>query len=88
MLNALNRGGTDFKDLLVDGVAGPATASSLRTFLRLRGAAGRMAVLRYLDALQGARYIDLAEGREANEAFVLGWALRLGTFQLDLKAAA
>lgn len=89
VLNALNRGGTDYPDLVVDGVAGPATAQALRALLRLRGAEGRTVVLRYLDALQGARYVDLAEQRVANETFMFGWAKRLGEpSSLTLKGAA
>lgn len=31
-------------------------------------------MLTYLNALQGARYVELAELRAANEDFMLGWA--------------
>lgn len=77
MLNVLNRGGRDWPDLLVDGVAGGKTAGALAALLRLRGAAGRDHLLAYLDALQGARYVELAEARAANEDFVFGWGLRI-----------
>ncbi len=77
VLNALNRQGRDYPDLSVDGNAGPATGRALRALLRLRGSRGRDVVLAYVNALQGARYIDLAEGRAANEDFIFGWAERL-----------
>jgi len=77
VLNALNRLGGDYPDMPIDGVAGRATFQALAAFLKLRGSAGKQAVLAYLNALQGSRYIDLAEARQANEAFVFGWAKRL-----------
>ena len=73
VLNALNRQARDYRDLALDGVAGPATRDALAAFLKLRGEAGRIVVLSYLNALQGARYIELAEARLANEDFVFGW---------------
>lgn len=73
ILNALNRQAKDYPDILVDGVAGKGTADALRAYLRARGAIGRDVLLEYQNALQGARYIDLADGRPANEDFVFGW---------------
>jgi lysozyme family protein len=73
-LNALNRHGRDWGDIAVDGVVGPGTVAALRAAMKLRGkAAAERIVLKALNALQGARYIELAEGRQANEAFVWGW---------------
>ena len=46
---------------------------ALGAFLRLRGADGETVMLKGLNVLQGARYIDLAESRPANESFVYGW---------------
>ncbi|WP_394663258.1 hypothetical protein [uncultured Sphingomonas sp.] len=43
----------------------------------------------YLNALQGARYVELAELRAANEDFVLGWAQRVAfTFPPTIRKAA
>lgn len=79
-LNALNRGATDYPDIVVDGVVGPKTLSALGGFLRTRGAAGEAVLLKAAEALQGERYLGLAERRPANEAFVYGWlANRIGT---------
>ncbi|MGN6277171.1 MAG: glycoside hydrolase family 108 protein [Sphingomonas sp.] len=79
-LNALNRGASDFADVRVDGVIGAKTLAALDGFLACRGAAGEAVLIRAVDALQGARYIDLAEARPADEAFVYGWlANRVGS---------
>jgi lysozyme family protein len=72
-LNVLNRRGRDWADLAVDRSIGPATLMALRRLLAVRGPAGEAVLLKALDALQGARYIELAEGRAANESFLYGW---------------
>jgi lysozyme family protein len=73
-LTALNRNGKDYPDLVPDGRAGPRTLAALDGFLEARGKAGGQAVLlRALEALQGERYLRLAERRPANEAFLYGW---------------
>jgi lysozyme family protein len=79
-LTALNRNGKDYPDLTPDGRIGPATLSALDTFLSIRGrSSGETALLRALEALQGERYLRLAERRPANEAFLYGWlANRIG----------
>ncbi len=80
-LTALNRGGKDFPDLVPDGRIGPATLAALDSFLGARGnRGGETVMLRALEALQGERYLRLAEKRPANEAFLYGWlANRIGT---------
>ena len=78
-LNALNRGASDFPDIAVDGRIGKRTVAALTAFLAGRGAAGETVLLRAVEALQGERYLRLAEQRPANEAFLYGWlATRLG----------
>ena len=78
-LNALNRGATDFADIPVDRRTGPSTIKALRNFLRHRGSSGETVLLKAVEALQGERYVALAEQRPANEAFLYGWlANRLG----------
>ena len=80
-LTALNRQGRDFPDLVPDGRIGPRTLAALDGFLAARGArGGETVLLRALEALQGERYLRLAERRPANEAFLYGWlANRIGT---------
>ena len=46
---------------------------ALRAFLGRRGDAGERVLLKALNCLQGARYIDLAQRRSANESFLYGW---------------
>lgn len=78
-LTALNRNGKDYPDLTPDGRIGPSTLAALDSFLKIRGASGETVLLRALEALQGERYLRLAERRPANEAFLYGWlANRIG----------
>ena len=81
-LTALNRNAKDYTDLAPDGRVGPLTLHALDAFLATRGKKGGETVLmRALEALQGERYLRLAERRPANEAFLYGWlANRIGTF--------
>ena len=79
-LTALNRNARDYRDLVPDGRIGAATLAALDAFLAARGPAGETILLRALDALQGERYLRLAERRPANEAFLYGWlASRIGS---------
>lgn len=78
-LNALNRGASDYPDIPAAGAVDDALVAALTGFLARRGAAGEAVLLKALDALQGARYVALAEARPADEAFLYGWlANRLG----------
>lgn len=79
-LTALNRSGKDYPDLTPDGRVGPVTLNALERFLAVRGhERGEVVLMRALEALQGERYLRLAEKRPANEAFLYGWlANRLG----------
>lgn len=72
-LNALNRQARDYPDLATDGRIGPMTLAALDAFLRHRGAGGEIVLLKAIEALQGERYLHLAEHRPANEAFLYGW---------------
>lgn len=79
-LNALNRIGKDYSDIVVDGAVGPATLAALDAFLGHRGPAGETVLIKAVEALQGERYLTLAERRPANEAFLYGWlANRIGS---------
>ena len=78
-LNALNRGSKDYADIPADRRIGPATLAALAGFLKTRGDSGESVLLKAVEALQGERYLALAEARPANEAFLYGWlANRLG----------
>ncbi|WP_432770068.1 MAG: hypothetical protein HEQ22_04780 [Sphingopyxis sp.] len=78
-LNALNRTARDYPDIAVDRAIGPRTLSALDAFLRTRAPGGETVLLRAMEALQGERYIALAERRPSQEAFLYGWlANRIG----------
>jgi lysozyme family protein len=79
-LTALNRNAKDYPDLVPDGRVGAVTLAALDSFFALRGkSSGETVLLRALEALQGERYLRLAERRPANEAFLYGWlANRIG----------
>lgn len=78
-LNALNRGQADYPDLAVDRSIGPVTLGALAAFLDRRGPGAETVLLKAVEALQGERYLALAEQRPANEAFLYGWlANRIG----------
>jgi lysozyme family protein len=73
VLNAMNREQTDYTDIQVDGLVGPATIRSLRAFLQKRGTEGEQVIFSALNCLQGSFYLDLAERRSKDEKFVYGW---------------
>lgn len=78
-LNALNRSGRDYPDIAIDRAVGPRTLNSLDAFLKVRGRAAESVLLKAVEALQGERYIALAEKNPSQEAFVYGWlANRIG----------
>jgi lysozyme family protein len=72
-LNGLNNQGRDYADIKEDADVGPGTITALKAFLAKRGKEGEAVLLKALNCLQGARYIDLARGRAANESFLYGW---------------
>lgn len=72
-LNALNRQGRDWHDIPPTRRVDPTTVAALDMMLAKRGMTGETVLLRAINCLQGARYIELAEMRPANEAFVYGW---------------
>ncbi|MFM2041555.1 MAG: hypothetical protein RLY86_131 [Pseudomonadota bacterium] len=74
-LNCFNRQGRFYADLAVDGRIGPATLGALERYLFNRRDDGETVLLRAMNALQGARYIELCERRQTDEEFVFGWLL-------------
>lgn len=78
-LNALNRSARDYPDIAVDRAVGARTLAALDGYLKARGRSGEGVLLKALEALQGERYIALAEKNPSQEAFVYGWlAHRIG----------
>lgn len=73
-LNAFNRQQQDYKDIVVDGLIGPATLTALRGYFAKRGVVeGTQIFLSALNSLQGAFYIRMAEKRPKDEDFMYGW---------------
>lgn len=72
-LNALNNRGKLYADIAEDGLAGSGTRRALEAFLKARGKEGESVLLKALNVLQGAHYIDLSRRRPKDEAFVYGW---------------
>jgi hypothetical protein len=63
----------------VDGSVGALTIDTLKRYRAKRGPAGEAVLRTALDVQQGARYMDLAENRPSQEAFLYGWlAHRIG----------
>ncbi len=78
-LNALNRNGGDYADIVVDRQIGTASIHALKLFLARRGPNAQNVLTKAIDALQGAHYLRLAETRPSQEAFLYGWlANRIG----------
>src|SRR5690606_19849333 len=73
VLNALNNGGKLYADIKEDGDIGPGTLAAFRAYRKARGAEADSVMLKALNALQGARYIELSRMRVANESFTYGW---------------
>ena len=69
-LNSLNLRGSLYRDLIVDGRCGNNTISALRDYNAVRDIE---VLLKALNCLQGAYYIELSERREKDERFVYGW---------------
>ena len=74
-LNVLNLEAKTYPDIVVDGAIGRMTIAALRAYLAHRGRDGHVVLLRALNAQQGVHYIEIAEGRPSQEAFVHGWFL-------------
>ena len=75
-LNALNRQGKDYDDMLVDGVMGPRTLKAFDKFLYTRRFSDCVTVmLRALNGLQLEFYMSLVERRAKDEHFMYGWIL-------------
>lgn len=73
-LNALNGRGLFWPELEVDGKLGKRSVDAFKAYLDKRGRqGGELVMLRVLNSLQCARYLEITEAREANEDFFFGW---------------
>lgn len=72
-LNAFNARGSRYADLFVDGRIGPATIAAFSSYMRWRGAEGSVVMVKALNGVQAARYLELAEKDQKQEDFAYGW---------------
>ena len=72
-LNALNDCQKYYPDLKVDGAVGMKTIDIFYKYLNARGPKAESVMLKALNCLQGAFYIELCERREKDEKFLVGW---------------
>lgn len=72
-LNVLNSCEEIYPDIVVDGIIGAGSLRALAAYLKARQDVGEVVLLRALNCLQGARYIELAEKREHDEKNIYGW---------------
>ena len=79
-LNAFNDTGTRYAMLKPDGKIGDTTLGALRAFVRWRGPMGITTLLKALNGLQAARYIDITEHNPSQREYAFGWiSNRVGT---------
>jgi len=72
-LNAFNTEGKLFTDLIVDGQIGNATINALAAYMKVRKEKAIDVLLKALNCLQGARYIELSESNKKLRSFTFGW---------------
>ncbi len=72
-LNGFNDTGARYPLLLVDGRLGEQSLGALAAFLKWRGQDGATVMLRALNGLQAARYLDISEAKQTQRRFLFGW---------------
>jgi lysozyme family protein len=73
-LNVMNNEATLYDDLKIDGQLGQKSQDALRALFNRRGARQAEAVLlRAVNSLRGARYVEICEKQQKNERFAFGW---------------
>lgn len=73
-LNVLNRKGTTWPDLVIDGDIGPKTQAALAAYGEWEGP---FPLRKILIGLRTAYYVECVEAREQNESFIRGWLNRI-----------
>ncbi|MDC8757512.1 glycoside hydrolase family 108 protein [Janthinobacterium fluminis] len=72
-LNGFNDTGSRYQNLFVDGRLGELSLGALAAFLKWRGQDGATVMLRALNGVQAARYLDIAEANTSQRRFLFGW---------------
>ena len=73
LLNAFNAQGSKYPDLFVDGNIGQVSLAALRIFINWRKEEGEAVFIKALNAVQGNKYLEIAEKNESQEDFFYGW---------------
>ena len=72
-LNGFNDTGARYPALFVDGRLGAQSLGALAAFLKWRGQDGAAVLLRALNGLQAARYLEITEANKTQRRFLFGW---------------
>jgi lysozyme family protein len=76
-VNLLNRGASDYPDVVVDGGIGALTIAALKGYRKARPDAEGVAVLVWMvRAFRTGRYAEIAEANPSQEVFEYGWVAR------------
>ena len=73
-LNLLNRNGKDYADIAEDGKMGPGTLNALTAYLKRDTTTP---LLKVMNVLQGAHYIDYMRKSPTQEKYARGWLNRV-----------
>ena len=76
-LNVLNRNGTLYNDIAVDGDCGPDTLLSLKSYLNTDDSDY---LVKIMNILQGAHYINYMKHAPSQEKYARGWLKRVSIF--------
>lgn len=76
-LNVFNKEQTLYPNISVDGSYGPGTHKALKSFMSQVPRDRWICLYKALNALQGVRYIEIAEKNESQEKFMFGWFTRV-----------
>ena len=72
-LNGFNDTGARYPALFIDGRLGEQSLGALAAFLKWRGQDGATVLLRALNGLQAARYLEITESNKSQRRFLFGW---------------
>lgn len=75
VLNVMSQGGSLYDEIAIDGVLGQQSFAALQAYLSHRGNNGGTVLLRAINGLQAAFYIQDAEIHVSQQQFVYGWLL-------------
>jgi len=71
-LNGFNYGG-QYQELFIDGRLGTVSLDALAKFLRWRKDEAEEVMLKALNGVQAARYLEIAEANKSQRMFLFGW---------------